>query len=145
MMDKEIKLSIIIPVYNGEQFIQRCLDKVLQVDLNKEIIVVNDGSTDQSLPLLQGYQDKIVLIDCHENGGVSSARNLGLNQATGDYIAFIDIDDDFELEMYPKLVNAMIQKNADVGICNYDIIETNGKVRKSKYTLNAWGCDLTQA
>ena len=122
-----VKLSIIIPVFNGEKFIKQTLEKVLQIPLKKEVIVVNDGSTDKSLELLQEYGDKIVLINLEENKGVSHARNLGLENANGNYISFIDIDDDFELNMHQKILTKMINEDADVGMCQYDDININGK------------------
>lgn len=133
---KDVKLSIIIPVYNGAKFIQTCIDRVLQINLNKEVIVIDDGSTDDSLQLLQAYGDQIVLINYKENQGVVHARNLGLERATGDYIAFIDIDDIFELDMHAKILTKMIQEGADVGMCNYDEVMVDGQVLKSKYTLD---------
>lgn len=138
-----LKLSIVIPVYNGEKFIQTCLDKVFRIPLNKEIIVINDCSQDQSLKILQEYSNQIILIDLPENHGVSHARNLGLQRATGDYITFIDVDDDFELEMHTKILNAMLQKQADVGICNNDIVEFNGRVLKPKHTFSS--CEIEQS
>lgn len=127
---KNIKLSIIIPVFNGEKFIQSLIDKVLKIELNKEIIVINDGSTDGSLQLLQAYGDQIILINVAENKGVSHARNLGLDYATGDYISFIDVDDDFELDMHSKILVKMLTENADVGMCRYDHKKKNGQIIK---------------
>ena len=137
----QTRLSLIIPVYNGEKYIKSCLDKVLQISLNKEIIVINDGSTDGSLQLLKQYGDKIILINLVNNQGVSNARNIGLEQASGNYVAFIDVDDDFELDMYEKIIAKMISEDADVGICRYDHI-FNGKVIKKDFCLDY--VDLTQ-
>lgn len=131
-----IKISIIIPVYNGEKFIKKCIDKVLQIELNKEVIVVNDGSTDGSLELLKSYGEKIILINLEQNEGVSHARNLGLERASGDYVSFIDIDDDFELDMYQKIITKMIVNNADIGICRYDFITTCGRKIKVQRSIN---------
>ena len=135
------RLSLIIPVYNGEKYIKSCLDKVLQISLNKEIIVINDGSTDGSLQLLKQYGDKIILINLVNNQGVSNARNIGLEQASGNYVSFIDVDDDFELDMYEKIIAKMISEDADIGICRYDHI-FNGKVIKKDFCLDY--VDLTQ-
>lgn len=139
---KDVKLSIIIPVYNGADFIQTCIDRVLQIKLNKEIIVIDDGSTDNSLQLLQTYGNQIVLLNYKENQGVVHARNLGLEHATGDYIAFLDIDDGFELDMHAKILTRMVQAGAGVGMCNYDEVMVDGQVLKSKYSLD-YG-DLSQ-
>jgi len=139
---KKLKLSIIIPVYNGENFIKKFIDKVLRINLNKEIIVVNDGSTDNSLELLKTYKENIILIDVKENKGVSHARNLGLEKATGDYVCFMDVDDDFELEMHNKILTKMLNENADVGMCNFDMLDVNGRLIKVGKPLNFNG--LTQ-
>lgn len=100
--DKEIVtkciLSIIVPVYNTEKYLETCLESLLNQDIEKsmyEVICVNDGSTDGSLAILQEYAkqyDNIILID-KENEGVSIARNVGMEKAQGDYVWFIDADD----------------------------------------------------
>lgn len=98
------KVSIIVPVYNGQDFINRCLNSLInQTYSNVEIIVINDGSTDNSLDLLKKYNDKIILIN-KENSGVSDSRNLGLEKASGDYIMFCDIDDWYEKVTVEKAV-----------------------------------------
>jgi len=122
-----VTLSIIIPVYNGEKFIKACVDKVLKIPIGKEVIIINDGSTDNSLNLLKTYGDQIKLINLDENKGVSHARNLGLENANGNYISFIDIDDDFELNMHQKILTKMIKEDADVGMCQYDDINLKRK------------------
>ena len=90
------KVSIIIPVYNSEKYISKCLDSVLnQTYKNIEILVINDGSKDNSIDILREYEkkdDRIVVID-KENEGVAKTRNQGIKKATGDYIMFIDNDD----------------------------------------------------
>lgn len=79
------KLSVIVPAYNCEKYVSRCIDSILsQTGADIEIIVVNDGSTDNTLEVLEGYSDKINLIT-KDNSGVSSARNTGLERATGDF------------------------------------------------------------
>ena len=133
---KKIKLSFIIPVYNGEKYIKRCLDKVLRIDLKKEVIVINDGSQDQTLRLLEEYAEKITLINLDANYGVSHARNLGLERATGDYVAFIDVDDDFEVDMHIKLLNKMLRDNAEIGICRFDHVMPNGQIIKVEKLLD---------
>ena len=131
-----MKLSIIMPVYNGEKFIKKSLDNVLQVDCEKEIIVINDCSKDKSLEILKEYGSQIKLIDLKENKGVSHARNLGIEKATGDYVYFLDIDDVIELEMLPKMLEKISKEDADVCVCNYDeIFENSDKVVNSKYDL----------
>ena len=90
------KVTIIVPVYNAEKTIERCVRSIQnQTYKNIEIILVNDGSTDDSLSLcyeLQKQSDNILVID-KENSGVSDARNIGIEKASGDYIQFVDSDD----------------------------------------------------
>ena len=116
------KISIIVPIYNVEQYLRRCLDSLLDQSIQDiEIIAVNDGSTDQSLKVLKEYADKdvrIVLVD-KQNGGVSSARNEGLQLAKGEYIGFVDPDDWVNSEMYATLYEAAITENADIVMCTY--------------------------
>ena len=108
------KVSIIVPVYNGQDFINRCLNSLInQTYSNVEIIVINDGSTDNSLDLLKKYNDKIILIN-KENSSVSDSRNLGLEKASGDYIMFCDIDDWYEKVTVEKAV-------CEIG--NYDLLK----------------------
>ena len=108
------KVSIIVPVYNGQDFINKCLNSLInQTYINVEIIVINDCSTDNSLDLLKKYNDKIILIN-KENSSVSDSRNLGLKKASGDYIMFCDIDDWYEKVTVEKAV-------CEIG--NYDLLK----------------------
>lgn len=95
------KLSIIIPAYNVDKYIEDCLDSVLsQIDENVEVIVVNDGSTDDTLNIInKKYHDKIKLID-QENKGLSAARNAGILESNSDYVAFLDSDDVWSPDFY---------------------------------------------
>lgn len=96
-MDK-IKISIIIPVYNVEKYIEECLISVLNQTMKEiEIICINDGSTDNSLKILNNYKNKNenIRIVNQENSGLSNARNVGLSLAKGEYIFFLDSDDFF--------------------------------------------------
>lgn len=100
-------VSVIIPIYNTARYLPRCLDSILNNDYkNLEIICINDGSTDNCLEILKEYEnkdDRILLIDV-PNGGVSKARNLGLDYATGDYICFIDSDDWIHRQFFSALL-----------------------------------------
>jgi glycosyltransferase involved in cell wall biosynthesis len=101
-LNSEVKISIIIPVYNSETFICETIDKIKEQNISSyEIIVVDDGSTDSSAKLLQKYEEIIYIFK--ENGGPASARNLGLKHAKGSYIIFIDIDDFWEEGSLNKL------------------------------------------
>ena len=111
-------ITVIIPVYNAAEYLQRSLDSVtLQTYRNLEIITVDDGSKDESLSILESYaaQDPRFRIIHKENGGSSSARNAGLKAATGDYVGFIDADDYIESDMYENLLNAF-EEDADADV-----------------------------
>ncbi len=90
----KIKLSVIVPMYNSEQYIERCLDSILNLDIPKEIIVVDDGSSDNSYSIVEQYAKRgLVFLHRQENKGVSEARNFGLSKASGSFVAFVDSDD----------------------------------------------------
>lgn len=118
--DKAI-VSIIIPVYNAESYLEECLDSVLaQSYENLEIILVNDGSTDSSSTICTKYaaQDIRVKFYTKNNGGVSSARNLALEHVTGDFITFIDSDDFISPYFVKELLSAI--QNSDLSLCGYN-------------------------
>lgn len=112
-----MKISIIIPVYNAEQYLRECLDSLVnQTWRDIEIILINDGSTDSSGRICEDYlNDPRVIYRGQENAGPSAARNLGLSLATGDYIAFVDADDWLELDAMERLQ----QESADIVLFNY--------------------------
>lgn len=118
------KVSIVIPVYNAELYISRCLDSIInQTYTDLEIICVNDGSKDNSLQILKKYQEKderIFVID-KENAGVSEARNDAIKRSSGQYITFVDSDDWLEKDAIELMYKALIENNADVVRSNYYI------------------------
>lgn len=123
-MDEKL-VSVIIPAYNIEDYIGRCLDSVIsQTYKNLEIIVVDDGSRDHTGEILDNYakKDRRIKVIHKENGGVSSARNKGIKAAEGDYIGFIDGDDLIEPEMYKTLVDLLEEENADISHCGYQMV-----------------------
>ena len=117
-MNKEIKVSIIIPVYNVEQYLRQCLDSVCnQTFKDIEIIVVNDCSQDNSLQIIKEYQqkdDRIVLIDLKQNAGQGNARNQAVKIAKGKYITFVDSDDWVTKDYIEVLYNAIEQYKCDI-------------------------------
>lgn len=121
----KMKVSVIVPIHNAEKTLSRCVESILaQSYRNLEIILVNDGSTDGSLEICQKFVDvdnRVVVIN-KINGGVSSARNSGLNVATGDFIQFVDADDTLKPNMTENLVETILKSNADVVICGYNRI-----------------------
>lgn len=117
-------VSVIIPVYNVEQYLDQCLDSVINQTYScLEIIVVNDGSTDNSKSILEKYEKadpRIKLIN-KTNGGQSSARNMGLDVATGEWVSFVDADDWIELDMYEKLLSISDGKEDFICCGHYDV------------------------
>lgn len=126
-MKSDIKISVIIPVYNAEKYIVECLDGVCnQTCTEIEIICVNDGSTDNSRRILLEYAEKdprIILID-QENGGAGSARNAGLDIAKGEYLSFLDADDLFEPSMLDHAYRLAKETDSDVCVFYADLYDT---------------------
>ncbi len=123
------KVSIIVPIFNGEKYIDKCLKSLInQTYTNLEIIFINTGSTDNSLNLLKNYQKldkRIIIIDKKENEGVSVARNLGLKKSTGDFITFADVDDWLELDAIYNMVSLIKKYDVDIVRTNYKRVEPN--------------------
>ena len=117
------KVSVIVPVYNVEDYIEKCLNSLVNQTLEDiEIIIVNDGSKDNSENIIKSflsrYPQKIKYLE-KENGGLSSARNYGIPYATGEYIAFLDSDDYVELDTYENMYNLAKKENSDMVECNF--------------------------
>ena len=129
------KVSVIIPVYNVEKYLEKCIESVINQTLKDiEIICVNDGSTDNSLDILTKYSknEPRMTIITQVNSGLSEARNTGIRIATGEYIGLLDSDDYVDLDFYEKLYKSAIKYNADIA-CG-DIIRFSSK--KHKILLN---------
>lgn len=132
-----IKVSVIVPVYNSEKYLRRCMDALVSQTLQEiEIIAVNDGSTDQSKAILEDYRkqypEKVKVIE-KANGGQATARNRGLEVACGAYIGFADSDDYVDVTMYEKMYELAIEKQADFVECLfYYLQEIGDEVMKLK-------------
>ena len=125
---KRPKVSVIIPVYNVENYLRKCLDSVINQTLNDiEIICVNDESTDCSLNILQEYavQDSRIIIINQKNSGAGAARNAGLKVARGEYLSFLDSDDFFELNMLEKAYEACSTYNLDFVVFRSDFYDND--------------------
>lgn len=125
-MDKPL-ISVIIPVYGVEKYIAQCLESVInQTYKNLEIIVINDGTKDRSADIAKEYaaKDSRIKVYDFKNGGLSVARNRGLEIATGEYISYLDSDDWLDTKMYETLLETAMKNEADMVKCG--IIETNG-------------------
>lgn len=123
---KEIKVSVIVPVYNTEKFLRKCIESIINQTLKeKEIILINDGSTDNSNIICEEYSKKypneIKYIN-NKNIGCSATRNLGISLAKGEYIAFVDSDDYIDKEMYQEMYEKAKKENLDVVICGIKYI-----------------------
>lgn len=133
------KVSVIVPVYNVEKYLDACVNSILTSTYeNLEIILVNDGSTDLSLEICKKYEqleERIIVIN-QTNRGLSMARNAGLNQATGKYISFIDADDMVRPEFYEIMVRAIEETGTDWSACDYFTAEE--KMRDNKDVATAY-------
>ena len=128
---KEIKVSIIVPCYNAQNYLDKCLNSILkQTYKNIELICINDGSTDNTLNILKKYKknDTRVKIIDKKNEGVSAARNDGIKNSIGSYILFVDSDDYIELNMVEYLLNKAIHFSADIVKCNRSDVYDDGKI-----------------
>lgn len=132
MIDVPSKVSIIVPVYNVENYLGKCLDSLLNQSYdNIEIIVVNDGSKDRSWEIIEDYTHKFpekIKPFTKENGGLSDARNYGLDRATGDYIGFVDSDDYVTEAMFEEMLLLAKKHDAKMVICNIQKVDQNGNV-----------------
>ena len=116
-----IKVSVIVPVYNVEKYIKKCLDSLLGQTLKEiEILAVNDGSTDSSSEILNEYasRDSRIIVLNKENGGLSDARNYALPHVRGEYIGFIDSDDYVDSEMFRVMYQKAVETDSDIVECN---------------------------
>jgi glycosyltransferase involved in cell wall biosynthesis len=138
---EDILISIIVPVYNVELYIGRCIESILdQTYKNLQIILIDDGSTDFSLELCKGYRqldDRILLIH-QKNKGVSYARNVGIKHAVGEYIGFVDSDDTISPTMYEDMLIEILEKDTNMCVTTkfyYDnVLYDNGDISKEKIT-----------
>lgn len=136
MEDNVLKLSVIVPVYNVEKYIHRCVDSLLkQSYTNIEIILVDDGSEDDSPAICDKYaqENNNVRVIHKSNGGLSSARNVGLQHATGELIGFVDSDDYIHPDMYKCLVHNILEYDADVSNCKALYVRNNKVPKVMQY------------
>lgn len=129
-----MKVSIIVPVYNVEEYIDKCLKSLVNQTLDDiEIIVINDGSPDNSQKIIDKYVKKYpkkVKSYIKENGGQGSARNYGLKYASGEYIAYVDSDDYVEKDMYKDMYTLAKKENSDIVICGNSVVSMDSKIIK---------------
>lgn len=130
------KISIIVPIYNTEKYLERCLQSLINQDYkNIEIILINDGSNDKSISICNTYKNKdnrIIVID-KKHTGVADTRNIGIKKATGDYIGFVDSDDYIDKDMFKNLVEGAEKYKCEISMC--DLVETyslNDEIKEYK-------------
>ena len=129
MENTQPELTVIVPVYNVEKYLHKCINSILaQSYKDFELILVNDGSADKSGEICDYYaqKDKRIKVIHQRNRGVSAARNEGLREAKGNYISFLDSDDYIEEIMFESLMNIIKEKKTDVAICGMDIVTEDG-------------------
>lgn len=140
MIMNKTTLTLIIPVYNTEKYIKRCLDSVIcQRSQDLEVIVVNDNSTDDSLSIITDYAKKyscIKIINLSTNQGAGYARNIGLKNAKGKYIGFIDSDDWVDIDMYNIMLNYLQKNNADIAVCGVKNEYQDCRIGSYRYHYN---------
>ena len=125
-------VSVIVPIYNVEKYLSKCIESIINQTLsNIEIILINDGSTDSSGVIADNYakNDSRIKVIHKKNGGQGSARNIGIELASGEYIGFVDSDDWIDLDMYEKLYNAAMNSRASIAICNRKVLDENNNIK----------------
>ncbi|HGF1449286.1 TPA: glycosyltransferase family 2 protein [Streptococcus suis] len=131
------KVSIIVPVYNTEPYLEECILSLRNQTLQDiQIILVDDASRDQSVTIMNqqaALDNRIQVITLEENSGVGLARNLGIQQAQGDFLAFVDSDDYVKPEMFEKLYQKAIEEAADIVLCDTDTFSSNGQKKSVWY------------
>jgi len=137
-----IKVSIIVPVYKTEKYLEKCLNSLVNQTLESiEIIIVNDGSPDDSQGIIDEYDRKYSFVKSFrkKNGGLSDARNFGIGKATGEYIGFVDSDDWVELDMFEKMYNKATRDKSDIVVCDtVEVYENKDYVYKKSFFNNAF-------
>lgn len=125
------QLSIILPVYNVEKYLPRCLDSILkQTFKDFELIIINDGSTDNSLEVCEYYRtlDKRITVISQENQGLSFSRNYGISLSSAEYITFVDSDDYIDNIMYESMIHTIKDTDADIVVCGHRIVGEDNKI-----------------
>lgn len=140
--DLSIKVSIIVPVYNVELYLEKCLLSLVNQTLKQiEILVINDGSKDNSQKIITEFQEKYpakVFGFSKENGGLSDARNFGIDRARGQYLGFVDSDDYVSETMFETMYNLAEKYNAEMAICNLQKVDEEGNVTQKLTQLTGF-------
>jgi len=138
-----VKVSVIVPVYNMERYLNLCLSSLVHQTFNDyEVIIINDGSTDTSLDIIKNYQKEypnLIRFFSFENQGISKSRNYGIKVSRGKYIAFIDSDDYVDITFLEDMYNKIKKTDADICVCDYYTINEKNEVVENK--LDSFGED----
>lgn len=135
-MNKTPTVSVVMPAYNVEKTIGRAIDSVIhQTYTNLELIIVNDGSTDATLDVIRGYEDSRIVVVSQPNGGLSCARNTGINRATGEYLTFIDSDDWYEESYLERMVSSFMSNHSQLIACGMIFHKSKGVVYSTVYDV----------
>ena len=131
-------VSVIVPVYNGEQYLRECINSICNQSYKElEIIIINDGSNDNTSKIarqIKNEDNRVIYVE-HENKGVSYSRNKGLDLATGEYIVFVDCDDTVEKEYIELLLNKITKNNLDIVSCGYTDISIYGTIKLNDFYM----------
>lgn len=133
-----MKISVIVPAYNAGKYFENCIKSIVnQTYKNLEIIIVDDGSTDSTPQACDEWaeKDSRIKVIHKENGGAASARNIGLDNATGEYIGFVDADDYIDVDMYEIMLNDILENDADAARCGVERVSDDG-------TIENWGTGI---
>ena len=130
-MKSDKKISIIVPIYNAELYINKCINSLInQTKKEIEILLINDGSTDNTEKIIKKYQDKRIRYFNNKNQGIGKTRNFGIKQATGDYLMFIDSDDYLEKEACQKLFEKAEKESLDMVVCDMRRVYDNQIIKE---------------
>lgn len=138
-MKNDVLVTIVVPMYNVEKYIEKCIDSLTnQTYKNIEIIIVNDGTKDNSLTIAEekAKEDNRIKIISQSNQGLSAARNMGIDNASGDYICFVDSDDFVHPDYIKLLLETILKNNADISVCDFFYIDDKGNIWKRKEKEN---------
>ena len=128
-------VTIVVPMYNVEKYIEKCINSLLnQTYQNIEIIIINDGTKDNSLAIAErkAKEDRRIKIISQPNQGLSAARNTGIDNASGDYICFVDSDDFIHTDYVKLLLECILENDVDISVCNFFYIDEQGNTWKRK-------------
>lgn len=130
---KKIDISIIVPIYNAEKHLNKCIDSLVnQTKKEIELILVNDGSTDNTENIIKNYNDNRIKYFSNKNQGIGKTRNFGIEKAKGKYIMFCDSDDYYEKDACEKMFNKANEEKLDLVICDFFINHENGNITEER-------------